>query len=436
MAVYGDGLGVQQPGTELVNAHPGFEQGAVMAARSGGHGEVVVAGGEDERGRHAAVGRGAQRGLQRGHGHVIRRGDDQLMPRSEDERLEQFGHGGPSVGGAGGDDLGDEAVLTVLDLRQGLDQQGGEVVAVVAHPVRGEEVLVLAHHRAFEAHEQIDPGAVFRLGQEGGVGAVLAAAVAQAVVDDDDLAVIAQVDATPQRAQQRIAYGQRPQHLHASGDQRRPLRAADERVRSEVVHQGAAAHAARGGAAQGIGHAAAVAIVQPDIEEQVHAVLRRVDVGHDAGDGGVRVGHQFGAVAADRRVAADRCAEAEQRRVLVGRQRGVCRPAGGGFRTGQAAGDGAQPLGPSTADLGRAKQQIGQNAEVGKGHQHEQPGHPRLGLTMRAQQHMRRAGQRQREVQQQEEQGRHAKLAGFTPAQPQGGSTLLRSCARACWYSG
>ena len=87
----------------------------------------------------------------------------------------------------------------------GSPQQVGDVFVHLRHPVAGEQVLVLPRDRPFEPHHRIDPRSILRLDAELRVGAVLAAAIGDAVVDHDDLAVVAQIDAAPQRPQQRVA---------------------------------------------------------------------------------------------------------------------------------------------------------------------------------------------------------------------------------------
>ena len=76
----------------------------------------------------------------------------------------------------------------------GSQQDGADVLVAIGHPVGGEQVLVLPRDRALEAHHGVDPGGVLRLDQEFRIGAVLAAAIGDPVVDHHDLAVVAQVD--------------------------------------------------------------------------------------------------------------------------------------------------------------------------------------------------------------------------------------------------
>ncbi|MEW9612913.1 hypothetical protein AB3G45_03490 [Shinella sp. S4-D37] len=106
------------------------------------------------------------------------------MLRHIDEGLEHFRHGRIAEGGAGGDDLRGEAGLRP---RHRPAQEISDVTAAIAHPVAGEEMLVLPHHRPLETHQYVDPEGELRLGQEFGISAVLAAAIDDAVVDDGDI---------------------------------------------------------------------------------------------------------------------------------------------------------------------------------------------------------------------------------------------------------
>ena len=135
---------------------------------------------------------GAQRGLHRFVGNVVGSRDDQLAAGGVHQRLEHLGHGRVAHRGPGADHLGRQSRF---GRRDRLPQQVVDIVVDVGHPVAGEQVLVLASDRPFESHHGIDPGRVLRLDQEFRVGAVLTAAIGDAVVDHDDLAVVAQIDA-------------------------------------------------------------------------------------------------------------------------------------------------------------------------------------------------------------------------------------------------
>ena len=65
------------------------------------------------------------------------------------------------------------------------------------HPVAGEKVLVLPRDRPLKAHHGIHPRGKLSLDPELGVRAILAAAIGDAIVNYQDLAVVAQINAAP-----------------------------------------------------------------------------------------------------------------------------------------------------------------------------------------------------------------------------------------------
>ena len=196
-----------------------------------------------------------------------------------------------------------------------LVEERREVLLDVAHPVGGEDVLVLPHDRALEAHHRVDPGGEARLDREGGVGAVVGAAVGDAVVDHHDLAVVAHVDAALERARQQEADRERHGEPHAGLGHALPVLGADHGAGAEIVGHGAAGDAAGGGALQRLDHLEAVGVGEPDVEADVDMALGGVDVGDDVVDDVVAVAEEPPAVAADRGEAGDRLADAEERQV-------------------------------------------------------------------------------------------------------------------------
>src|SRR5437667_12061092 len=80
---------------------------------------------------------------------------------------------------------------------QRLTQQVVEVVIHLRHPVAGEKVLVLPHNWSLKAHHGIYPRGKLSLDPELGVRAILAAAIGHAIVNYQDLAVVAQINAAP-----------------------------------------------------------------------------------------------------------------------------------------------------------------------------------------------------------------------------------------------
>ena len=207
----------------------------------------------------------------------------------------------------------------------GAVQQVGDVLVDAGHPVAGEQDLVLPRDRTLEADHRVDPGREARLDQKLGVGAVLAAAIGDGAVDDDDLAVVAQVDAAGKGPQKRVADRQAARHPDAGAAHRLPVLGADQGARAEIVGHRPAGDAAAGGADQRLDDLAAVIVGQPDVEQQVDMVGGRVDVGDHRIDRGVGIRQQPGRIAADRPEAADRMAELEQAAVAVRHRRFACR---------------------------------------------------------------------------------------------------------------
>ena len=214
----------------------------------------------------------------------------------------------------------------------------------------------------------------------------------------DDLAMIAQIDAAKRRMQQRMTDAERDAQFHARGLHRFPLRGLEQAARAEVVHHRPTSHAARRGSHERIGHAAAVAIRQPDVEQHMHVFLRRVDVGDERGDGRVRVFHQPRRVAGHGFKPADRTTNVKQVRVALGNLRAqvghISRRAGSGWRN--SAFDGAHPRDPPAPDVHLAKHHVGQHADQRQGDDHRQPRDARRWFAMRPQHHAHEHGDMQR----------------------------------------
>src|SRR6185437_9827315 len=109
-----------------------------------------------------------------------------------------------------------------------------------------EEVLRLSYDRPLAAQQDVDPGRVLRLDPELRVGAVLAAAECDPVVDDHQLAVVAQVDPAHREAAQARDVLQRGEQVDAGLAQLTPAGAADEVARPERVGHDPAGHAPAG----------------------------------------------------------------------------------------------------------------------------------------------------------------------------------------------
>ena len=200
----------------------------------------------------------------------------------------------------------------------GLAQEFVEIFIHVGHPVAREQELVLARDRALEAHHGVHPRGVLRLYEKLGIGAVLAAAVGDAIVDDHDLAMVAEVDAALERSQQGVADRQACGHAHACRAHRLPMLGADHRARAEVIGHGPAGHAAGGRALQGLDDLAAVVVRQPDVEQHMDVIRGGIDVGHHRVDRGVGVRQQARRVATHGLEPADRVAEPKEMPVTFG----------------------------------------------------------------------------------------------------------------------
>src|SRR6185369_15908383 len=98
-------------------------------------------------------------------------------------------------GGSGAERLGNDPAASLHLYRARVGQQMADVLTAVADPVGYEQELAMLGDRAFPAGHDVDPRRVAWLDPELGVGDVLASAPGDAVVDDQLLAVIAQVDA-------------------------------------------------------------------------------------------------------------------------------------------------------------------------------------------------------------------------------------------------
>ncbi len=120
------------------------------------------------------------------------------MTSSRARRVDQLGkaarHGVVTAGGAGADHLGGD-LSRLAEIGHGLDEQIADVFAAFAHPVGHEQILAMARNRAFPASHDVDPGRIVRLDAEFGVGDVLASGPGDAIVDHQQLAVVAKIDA-------------------------------------------------------------------------------------------------------------------------------------------------------------------------------------------------------------------------------------------------
>ena len=244
-------------------------------------------------------------------------------------------------------------------------------------------MLRLPRDRPFAAQQDVDPGRVPRLDPELRVGAILAAAERDPVVDDDQLAVVAQVDPADRGVAHARDVLQGGEQMGAGLAQLAPAGAADEVARPERVDHDPAGHAPPCRGADRVGDTAAIVVIEPDVEAHVDVLGRGLDrldqpldrtvaVERRLGRGRCRVAQQHDAVAWRRAEAVDRAAQVrDSRGDRVARL--DTRPAGGG----QAPLGLMQPADPLAADAGLAEQQIGHHPDDRQAHDRRDPGHPR-----------------------------------------------------------
>ena len=124
-------------------------------------------------------------------GNIIRCCDKQFIASRIHECLKHFRHCRIANGRASADRLSDESGLVEgCRLRADFTQ----VFSCFNHPVTYKQILVLTGNRPFKTDHQIDPGGIFRFDAELGVGTVLTATICNMIVNNDNLAVIAQID--------------------------------------------------------------------------------------------------------------------------------------------------------------------------------------------------------------------------------------------------
>lgn len=209
--------------------------------------------------------------------------------------------------------------------------------------------------------------------------------------------MVAQVDAPPEDAQQRMADGQAGRHVHARRAHRRPMGGPDHRARTQVVGHGPAGHASAGGALQGVDDLAAVAIRKPDVEQQMDMLLRGIDVADHRVDGRVGVGQQLRRVAADGLHAADRTPKVKEMPILLGdgaAELGLVRGIGSG-KLPQALNHVARAPHAVATDAGFAQQQIRHDTQQGEGGDDHDPRDTRGRVAMGAHQNPRQDRQLQ-----------------------------------------
>ena len=121
-----------------------------------------------------------------------------LLVLPEERGDEHVGHGVARRGRPGDEHLRYHAGREHLGRGRGADERF-DLLAGLGDPGAQKQVLRLPHHRAFAAQQDVDPGRKARRHAEFGVGAVLAAAKGDAVVDNGDLAMVAPESTPPHR---------------------------------------------------------------------------------------------------------------------------------------------------------------------------------------------------------------------------------------------
>ena len=242
LAIQRQRFGVQQATHVLVDLDPRGEQVRVVTAAGRSDEPRVVPGGKDDRRVHSPVSGRAQRIVQGLVGHVVGGGGDDLAPRREHQGFEHFGHGRKAHRRARADHLRGHPSRNGQGQR--LAQELVEVLIHVRHPVAREQELVLACDGALEAHHGVHPWCVLRLHKKLWIGTILAAAVRDPIVDNHDLAMVAEIDPTLERPQQRVADGKARRHTYACRAHRPPMLGADDRTRTEIIGHHTAGNAA------------------------------------------------------------------------------------------------------------------------------------------------------------------------------------------------
>src|SRR5690606_5257342 len=141
--------------------------------------------GQDQLDLHAGQGGDAQGVDGAVVGHEVGGGDDQPALGQVDQGLDGVAGVGEGEGGAAGQQLHRHVLLLQRPGRGDFQFLAGFQV-----PVDGEHGLDVGHHRALQASDQLAVGVA---GDEVGAGEVLRAEEGDVVVDDGELAVVAQV---------------------------------------------------------------------------------------------------------------------------------------------------------------------------------------------------------------------------------------------------
>ena len=113
-------------------------------------------------------------------------------------------------------------------------------------PVAGKGLLHLLNGGALHTQHDVNPGGKAWLDAKGFIGTVLAANVGDLLIDQGDLAVVAQVDAAGQDDFERAINGQGDRQVHAATLHLLPQRRMGQGARAQSVDHGTAGDAALG----------------------------------------------------------------------------------------------------------------------------------------------------------------------------------------------
>ena len=399
---------MQQAAVKHPQLHACRKQRLVIGAAGIAHQARIDALRQNQHHFHAALGGQNQRVQQRLVRHEIGRADDHPLLRHIERVAQHVVHQRHVAARLRRDDLQQRTagrlrrhLRHLVHIAGELLQRRREIVFVFHRPVAVKHRRQLLRHRALAAQHRIDPLADARfLFEQARIDQVVAAGVGDAVIDDEDFAVVAQIAAHPQRFQQ--ADRQRFCHLHpcraqALRPRRTPKTAAAERVCEQL-----AAHTAPGRPHQRFQHRLYPPGALDDIKLQQAAMLRRLNIGDERLQNRVCVGQKARRIAAGGDIAGIRLHQmgnlAEThlaQRHRLRRQEAV----------GKSIVKGEQlrlPLRPRPPQFRLANQKIDDDAQNWESEQHRQPGERGATGTARIDD-AQRDGKRQAEVKEDEQ---------------------------------
>ncbi|MCY1279222.1 hypothetical protein D9M70_279680 [compost metagenome] len=279
----------------LVDAHPGAQQARVVALAGVAHRAVVgVAAGQQQLHVDPAPRRVQQRPADLPAGQEIRRGQPHPLLGAADAAHQRL-HDVPVLAGVG---VGQPAHALALRRQR---RQVGESrrflrfprpLADAGLPLVVEQQSPVRHQRALDAHHHLVPAARLLVRLPEIVGGAGAADEGDALVDHQDLAVVAIQVAQAAPPAQRVV----PAQLHAGLLEALAQRPAEPQ-RAEVVEQAAHLHAPRGGGRQRLDQDLAAAAVLDQVQLEQHLALGGGDAREHGGEEAGAVDQQREAVA-------------------------------------------------------------------------------------------------------------------------------------------